>query len=343
MIKDSTNLLHDDYDKVSGGYSVDYNSKIGPLDDIYLDYDSVLECSTTVENGIAQDDIILDRRRFSLQLSQEGTDIFNRPSKMNGSHLPIDTRRERTKEDSNTFTSTIAIKDKCSTKLIHDNDTRNDCEIGPSDEIDDVYLDYDSVLEYSTTVENGIVQDDIIVDRRRLSLPFHSLHDEASTSNQLTLMKGIILSVADELDLMSEGCWDALTTCSLSPSAAADIINLFKSKIRVLKLGEHEDHHPSTPPSMRPTTIKLDDGAGRCARRSIGSGAFDSDSSKLSDSAVDRWEVVNEWNPVPPFGLQSPEVSHLLHTWTADESKVRPESYTAMTCTALCLVSLTRT
>lgn len=44
----------------------------------------------------------------------------------------------------------------------------------------------------------------------------------------------------------------------------------------------------------------------------------------LDGSAGAEWsEVVDEETLPPPFGLRSPEIDHLLETWTQDSSKVR--------------------
>ena len=365
------NLIHDD-----DSYLGDDHSKIDHLDllddDVYFDYDSVLERSSIVENGIVQDDIV-DRRFFSHQLLQEGTDIVTQLTRRNGSHgtdqlnhLPIAHKEgnDCSKYDgsghtnhgedrisrSNTFTSRAMIKGS-TTNLVHNYGThRNDykhcnndeSEIGHLDELDDnVSFDYDSVLEYSSTVENGIARDDI-ADRRKMLFPPASLayEEDSSTASQLTLMRSIILSVADELHLMSEDCWDALSTSGLSPSTAADIIKLFKAKIGLLRQSDRIQEEAvaiapsSTSPSVstRPEETSRRDHWGDHPRPPSSTGPKKdsaSDPSLSTDSTVGRWEVVGDddgvdWNPtsLPPFGLRSPEIAHLLHTWTTDEGKV---------------------
>ena len=367
------NLIHDDE-----SYLGDDHSKIDQLDllddDVYFDYDSVLERSSIVENGIVQDDIV-DRRFFSHQLLQEGTDIVTQLTRRNGklshgadqlNHLPNAHKEgndcskydgsEHTNhgEDrisrSNTFTSRAMIKGS-TTNLVHNYGThRNDykhcnndeSEIGHLDELDDnVSFDYDSVLEYSSSVENGIARDDIADRRKRLFPPVSLVYEEGnSTASQLTLMRSIILSVADELHLMSEDCWDALSTSGLSPSTAADIIKLFKTKIGLLQPSDRiqEEAVAITPSSTsssvstRPEETSRRDHWGDPPRppSSIGPEKDSaSDPSLNTDSMVGRWEVVGDddgvdWNPtsLPPFGLRSPEIAYLLHTWTSDEGKV---------------------
>ena len=41
-----------------------------------------------------------------------------------------------------------------------------------------------------------------------------------------------------------------------------------------------------------------------------------------TSSVLGQWEEVNEWHPVPTYGLESPVITHLLNTWTTDETKV---------------------
>lgn len=277
---------------------------------------------------------------------------------------------------SSTFASRTIIKN--STTSIYDthrddyktcnNDDEGEEICPPLVESDDAYFDYDSVLEYSSTVQNGIAQDDIADRRRRLPPPVPSIYDDDdsnsnSTSSQLTLMRSIILSVADELDMMSEDCWDALSISGLSPSAAADIIKLFKAKIGLLqqfdRIQEKEEGVPtipSSPSSMRSETSRRGHGgeaAGYPPRPpSIGPVPVGKDSASdpvpSTDSAVGCWEVVgdddDDWNPhpthsLPPFGLRSPEIAHLLHTWTSDEGKVsmvQLRRSAAVTCAVLC-------
>lgn len=371
------NLIHDD-----DSYLGDHHCKIDHLDllddDVYFDFDSVLERSSIVENGIVQDDIV-DRRFSSYQLLQEGTDIVTQLTRRNGSHgtdqlnhLPIAHKegKDCSKYDgsehtnhgedrisrSNTFSFSRAMIKGSTTTLVHNYGThRNDCkhcnndesEIGHLDELDDnVSFDYDSVLEYSSTVENGIARDDIADRRKRLFPPASLAYEEdSSTVSQLTLMRSIILSVADELHLMSEDCpcWDALSTSGLSPSTAADIIKLFKAKIGLLRQSDRiqEEAVAITPSpsstsssssvSTRPEEASRRDHGGdlsSCPPSSIGPEKDSaSDPSLSADSTVGRWEVVggdDDWNPtsLPPFGLRSPEIAHLLHTWTTDEGKV---------------------
>ena len=87
---------------------------------------------------------------------------------------------------SNTFASRTIIKDITTSIYDTHRDDYKTCsnddeseEICPPSvvvvESDDVYFDYDSVLEYSSTVQNGIAQDDIADRRRRLPLPVPSL------------------------------------------------------------------------------------------------------------------------------------------------------------------------
>jgi hypothetical protein len=214
-----------------------------------------------------------------------------------------------------------------------------------------VSFDYDSVLEYSSTVENGIARDDIADRQMRLSPPTSSAYEEdSSTASQLTLMRSIILSVADELHLMSEDCWDVLSTSGLSPSTTTDIIKLFKAKIGLLRQSDSmQEKAVATTPSSTSSSASSSSSSSSssvstrpeeasrrwggdppCLPSSIGPGKDSvSDPSPSTDSAVGRWEVVGDddgsdwnWNSLPPFGLRSPEIAHLLHTWTTDEGKV---------------------
>ena len=53
-----------------------------------------------------------------------------------------------------------------------------------------------------------------------------------------------------------------------------------------------------------------------------GPGGGPSGGSSSGDSGGD-WEEVVEEHPVPPFGIQSPVIQHLLSSWTQDAQKLR--------------------
>jgi len=135
------------------------------------------------------------------------------------------------------------------------NNNDDDGVICNNNDSDSMNLEYDSFLEYSSSIDNnGIVQDDVRDKRRKsmgalLGMGSSKRNDpmlDLRVLAQLTMMKNIIRVVADELLVEPRGLLMDFEVGSLSPIIMNNIISQLRGAIQKNTADRPEEAAPTT-------------------------------------------------------------------------------------------------
>lgn len=197
---------------------------------------------------------------------------------------------------------------------------------GGSDEIDDFFegLDlmdtaYSGALPISAALESmsqsgehtsDLVEAEIASDNayEKLAQSDSAVTHAVETVDQCTLLRTIVQSVHA-----------ALLQATAIPTTVNDIISELPATLSAETALQLQGQLLAMISSLATRKIQSDSGTVKsaCGR------AVTSDGLKVHSNVVTtEWLEDTEVVPAPPFGLESPVITHMLRTWTSDEHKV---------------------